>query len=63
MIDRLANVLYWTACALALALIVLGFGYYSTTTGLRPGFLVLVLVVAFVIWLIGRAVRYVLSGV
>jgi hypothetical protein len=65
-IDRLGNVLYWAACLLAVA--VIGFGvfvFYSTGGGPVDRALFLLAMfggVAIVIWLIGRAIRYVLSG-
>jgi hypothetical protein len=64
-IDRLANVLYWAACLLAVALIGLGIFVMFSPYANADAKVVLPLfcgVGAIAIWLIGRAIRYVLSG-
>jgi len=65
MIVRLANVLYWIACILAaltagIALLI----YFSEGYGRKDGPMVtgFILVVALIIWAIGAAIRYILSG-
>ena len=61
MIDRLGNVLYWAACLLAVVAIVFG-GWAFAVGILNPVGLVMFVGGGIVIWLIGRAIRYVLSG-
>jgi hypothetical protein len=64
MTTRLANVLYWACCVLALIWI----GYVLLSLGSSPiiGDLGPILAVAFcgaaLIWMIGRAIRYVMVG-
>jgi len=65
MINRLANVLYWIACILAaltasIALLI----YFGEGYGRKDGPLVtgIILVVALIIWAVGAAIRYILSG-
>jgi hypothetical protein len=59
---RLGNVIYWASCGLAgLALIIiLGIGIQEPRLG--PGPFIAAPVIAFAIWLVGRAFRYVLAG-
>lgn len=61
-ITRLANVMYWAGCVLALIWLAIGLHdgpIYYPTKGLV---LALAFGGAIVIWMIGRAVRYVLIG-
>jgi hypothetical protein len=64
MTTRLANVIYWTGCALAF----MWLGYVLLSMGTSPitADLGAILAVAFcgatVIWMIGRAIRYVMIG-
>ena len=65
MISRLANVLYWIACIIAGLTAALGLLIFLMDTSARKdGWVVMtaLLVVAFVIWLGGIALRYILSG-
>jgi hypothetical protein len=63
MIVRPGNVLYWVACAVALAWLSL----WLLATGIAPqpdwssGWMV-GLIGAAVVWIVGRAVKYVLAG-
>jgi uncharacterized membrane-anchored protein len=59
MLARLGNVLYWLGCGLAIVVTAVG-AVIAHDTGL--GFFVAALVIAALIWLVGRACRYVLSG-
>lgn len=60
---RLGEVIYWAGCVMAAAIIMLWVYLTSLGTGLGDvtGFLFFA-VVAGVVWIIGRACRYVLSG-
>ena len=62
MAARLGNVLYWAFCGLA----VIAFGLCAIAAENSPGeetfFLVLGAIVAGGSWLVGRALRYVLSA-
>jgi hypothetical protein len=62
MLARLGNVLYWAGCLLAVPLLIFCvIVFVQGTPNDRPalGFLTLA---AVVIWLIGRACKYVLAG-
>jgi hypothetical protein len=61
MLARFGNVIYWTACGLALLLLV---GYFRTWPGQTPFYHneIVLLIGAVVVWLIGRAIKYVFSG-
>ncbi len=63
MAERLGNVLYWTGCLIAAALLV---GGYLLMSGggykLQPFDYVVIGAPAVVAWLIGRALRYILAG-
>jgi len=62
LLERLANVIYWTASTIALLLLAwCAWAFQYTPERERPTLLVGV-GVAVVVWLIGRAVRYVLAG-
>lgn len=62
MVDRLGKVIYWAASALAVALLV-GGALAARGDSYNPaGLFTAVAVMAALIWLAGRAVRYVLSG-
>ena len=64
MAARLGNVLYWLGCIVAAIVVI-----YDVTLGLAndwqdPAFLYIrTAILAVAIWLVGRACRYVLSGV
>jgi hypothetical protein len=60
---QLGNVLYWAAAAVAIVLVVLAVLAYFTATG-RGALQSALLIVAFagLVWLIGRAILYVLAG-
>ena len=63
MLDRLGNVVYW-ACT-AGAFLWMAFALYAESTSNRPNWglaLFLGAIIAVPLWLIGRAVRYVVSG-
>jgi hypothetical protein len=60
MLQRLGDVIYWTASGLALLVVFYGGFFALIAAHLRP--LVGGLVVAALIWLAGRAARYVLAG-
>jgi hypothetical protein len=60
MIDRLANVLYWTACAAAVLLVILGID--AARVREEPTSLFVAALAAALVWLAGRAARYVLAG-
>ena len=65
MAGRLGKVLYWLGCIIAGLTAVIGILIYTSEGyGRKDGPIVtgFVLVVAFAIWLIGLALRYVLSG-
>jgi hypothetical protein len=54
MLQRLGNVIYWTASGVALLVVFFGFIRGELAVGL---------VVAALIWLAGRAVRYILARI
>jgi hypothetical protein len=63
MAERLGNVIYWT-CTVA-AVLWTGLALYAPSTQQRPEWGVgvgIAAVIAVPLWLIGRAVRYVLTG-
>lgn len=63
MSERLGYVLYWFACIVALAWAALA--YYGISTMKPPDwsmFAIAGILPAMIVWGIGRAVRYVLSG-
>jgi hypothetical protein len=64
MLVRFANVIYW-ACSAVAALIVTGAWYaYSQSAPIarEPGAAIIISVVGGLVWLFGRAVRYILAG-
>jgi hypothetical protein len=62
MLARLADVLYWGGLLIA-GVLAIGAGWVLLETGdRRPGFIVFVFAPAMIVWLIGRAARYVLAG-
>jgi uncharacterized BrkB/YihY/UPF0761 family membrane protein len=62
MLERLANVIYWTTSTIALLMIpFLAWGWYVGPERERPTVL-FGAGIAVGIWLIGRAMRYVLAG-
>ena len=65
MAERLGNVLYWLGCIIAALVAGIGvFVYVAEGLGRSDGLMMLIvfLVLAAVPWLIGRALRYVLSA-
>lgn len=63
MVSRLGNVLYWLANTIAVACLLLGFGI-AVSNAARDGWAALPVMaaVAVAVYLVGRAVRYVLAG-
>ena len=63
---RLGHVLYWLSCIIAVLLLALAaYGWFQDTPAQRPldeSVYIFLAIAAFVVWLIGRACRYVLSG-
>ena len=65
MIDRIGNVLYWLACSVAGLTVIAGIAIYASEGRTRSdglGVLAGFCVAAFLLWLVGRACRYILSG-
>jgi hypothetical protein len=65
MAERIGNVLYWLGCIIAALVAAIGIGVYVVEGhGRGDGMMMLVvfLILAFIPWLIGRALRYILSG-
>jgi len=63
-VERFGRVLYWLGCGVAATIIVLGVAMLISggLRGMAVPFAVTVLIVAVLVWLAGRACRYVLSG-
>ena len=63
MVKRLGNVLYWLGCGIAVVWLVVCVVaiIYDTSINVVM-FTTLALIISILIWLIGRACRYVLSG-
>jgi hypothetical protein len=60
---RLGDILYWIGCVLAGIVVVWGAVFcFRADNGDDPYLFSLVAVAAFSIWVIGRALRYILSG-
>jgi hypothetical protein len=68
MAARLGNVLYWTGCILAGLIVVLGLTIHfavdpASAAGRSPEIVIAAtLVAAAIVWLVGRALRYILAG-
>ena len=66
MLARLGNVLYWTGCLLGILLVAAAVAFYSLAKRGTPEELLfisaLLIGLGVVVWLIGRACRYVLAG-
>jgi hypothetical protein len=62
-LSRLGDVLYWLGCILAAIVVVWG-GVFAFRGGHDddPYLFSVVAVAAFAVWVIGRALRYILSG-
>jgi hypothetical protein len=61
MLARLGDVLYWAGCLLAVLLVAAAIAYYNF--GDIKLFELLILIgLAVIVWMIGRACRYVLAG-
>ena len=63
MLSRLGDVLYWLGCILAAIVVVWGgvFAFRGDNAD-DPYLFSVVAVAAFAIWVVGRALRYILSG-
>jgi hypothetical protein len=66
MAARIGNVIYWLGCIIAALFVLAGVAEYIAEGSSRGGegvlILVVFLVLGFVSWLIGRALRYILSA-
>ena len=66
MAERLGNVLYWTALAVAIPLLLTGalmsYHHYLHGPVYSDESIIVAWVAAFLVWLLGRACRYVLAG-
>ena len=62
MIERLANVIYWAACGIAALIGLIGLWVVATESNSRFASFGICAAAAFLFWLGGRAVRYVLAG-
>lgn len=62
MIARLGNVLYWTGCVFAVLIAVGGALIARNETYNPGGEFALFALTAAVVWVIGRACRYILAG-
>jgi hypothetical protein len=66
MLARLGHLLYWLGCIFAGLTVIYAGVIYSTEGYARSegaGLLVVFALMAFAVWLIGRACRYVLAGI
>jgi hypothetical protein len=65
MLARLEDVLYWTGCLVGILLVAAAVAFYSSAA-IKPAEVVLISALLIglgaVVWLIGRACRYVLAG-
>jgi hypothetical protein len=65
MLARLGDVLYWSGCLLGVLFVAAAVAFYNFAT-IKPAEIVLVSAVliglGIIVWLIGRACRYVLAG-
>jgi hypothetical protein len=65
MAERIANIVYWFCCIVAAIILAIGisvwFLNFREGTGLYS-FLALSFIVASLVWIIGRAIRYALVG-
>ena len=66
MLARLGDVLYWTGCLLGILLVAAAVAFYNLAANITPKDMTLVLAIliglGLIVWLIGRACRYVLAG-
>jgi hypothetical protein len=63
MLTRLGNVLYWLGCIVAGLIIAAdGYDFYMEGADHYKGGYVFIAVIAFAVWFVGRACRYVLAG-
>jgi hypothetical protein len=63
MLARLGDVLFWLGCILAAIVVVWGAVFYFSGDGADDPYLFsLVAVAAFAVWVIGLALRHLLSG-
>jgi len=66
MLARLGNVFYWLGCGIAALIFAGGVAEWFGEAQYRADgrqVIIFFAVAAFVIWLIGRALRYILSGI
>ena len=62
-LTRLGDVLYWLGCIMAAIVVVWGAVFcFRDSSADDPYLFSVVAVAAFAIWVIGRALRYILSG-
>jgi len=60
--ERLGNVVYWLCTGVTVLVVVRAIANEINGPPGDRGFTILFLVSAFVVWLIGRAARYILTG-
>ena len=61
MLARLGDVLYWAGCLLAVLLVAAAIAYYNFED-IKLFELLILIGLAVIVWMIGRACRYVLAG-
>ena len=61
MLARLGDVLYWVGCLLAVLLVAAAIAYYNFED-IKLVELLILIGLAVIVWMIGRACRYVLAG-
>jgi hypothetical protein len=61
MLARLGEVLYWAGCLLAALLVAAAIAYYNFED-IKLVELLILIGLAVIVWMIGRACRYVLAG-
>ena len=61
MLARLGDVLYWAGCLLVVLLVAAAIAYYNFEY-IKLAELLIVIGLAVIVWMIGRACRYVLAG-
>lgn len=62
MIKRLGIVLYWVTSVLAVIVVLVGFNSARSAGSFEIGTLLKALGLGLLIWLVGKGIRYVLSG-
>jgi hypothetical protein len=61
MLVLLGNVLYWAGCLVAVTLVLTSIFYFNSQH-IKPLELLVLFGLAVIVWVIGRACRYVLAG-